>query len=364
MSTENNSKNNDKKVVTIIDIAQAAGVSQATVSRVINQSGLVAEPTAKLVRETIERMGYVPNQQARNLRHSESGTVVVLLPNITNPFYASVFSGINEEMQRLGYQLYLCDTEGRNQEELLDQVIRRKQADGAILLQIGSEETWLQKYSRSFPVVQCCEYAEHCDAPYVTVSNEAAAYQAVSFLIQQGHRRIGIISSTNDFMSTRHRTEGYRRALLDGGLEYDAALTVYCDDSYSYPSSLKAAEQILSRKNRPDALFCFGDSVALAAVVAAKEMMIRVPEELSIVGFDDVIYTQMLHPYLTTVAQPCYELGQKASNILHRLMTTGDTPERCAVLPHSFIVRESTCSVERMQNSGYKEETENKNPEG
>ena len=153
-------------MVTIADVAKAAGVSVATVSRVMNNSNLVAESTAQIVRQTIREMSYVPNQQARNLRRNESKTVLVLLPNITNPYYANVFDGINERAQELGYNLFLCSTEGRNPEALLSEAIDRNRADGAILLHINRDARWLQKYSDRFPIVQCCEYAAPCDTAH------------------------------------------------------------------------------------------------------------------------------------------------------------------------------------------------------
>ena len=334
-------------MVTIADVAKAAGVSVATVSRVMNNSTLVAEPTAKVVRETIERLSYVPNQQARNLRRNESRTVLVLLPNITNPYYANVFGGINERAQVLGYNLFLTSTEGRDPETLLSEAIEHKRADGAILLHIERDEKWLQKYSDRFPVVQCCEYAAPCDTAHVSVDNYRAGYEATAYLVGLGRKKIGTISSTNRVMSTLQRMRGYQDALQDAGLPLCERYVVRSDESYSYMSSLEAAREILSQPDPPDALFCIGDSIALAAVVVAREMGLSVPEDVSMVGFDDVIYTKMIHPYLTTVIQPCADLGGRAIDMLDQIITNGGLENRNVILPHGFIARESTCPVDQ-----------------
>lgn len=330
-------------MVTIADVAKAAGVSVATVSRVMNNSNLVAESTAQIVRQTIQEMSYVPNQQARNLRRNESKTVLVLLPNITNPYYANVFDGINERAQALGYNLFLCSTEGRNPEALLSEAIDCNRADGAILLHINRDARWLQKYSDRFPIVQCCEYAAPCDTAHVSVDNYRAGYEATSYLVGLGRRKVGMISSSNRVMSTLQRMRGYQDALSDAGLPLEDRYVACSDDSYSYMSSLEAARKLLSQPDRPDALFCIGDSIALAAVVVAGELGISVPEEVSVVGFDDVIYTKMIHPYLTTMVQPCAELGEHAIEMLHQIITTGSLENRNVILPHGFVARESTC---------------------
>ena len=333
-------------MVTIADVARAAGVSVATVSRVMNDSNLVTEATAEAVRETIKKLSYVPNQQARNLRRNESRTVLVLLPNITNPYYANVFAGINERAQELGYNIFLCNTESGDPETLLSDAIDCKRADGAILLQIDHDERWLQRYSDQFPIVQCCEYAELCDTAHVSIDNYQAGREATEYLLGLGYRKIGMISSSNHVSSTMQRMQGYRDALQSCDIEPIKGYVVYSDENYSYTSSLRAARTILSRKDSPDALFCIGDSIALAAVVVANELGLSVPGDVSIVGFDDVMYTQMIHPYLTTVIQPCGALGRKAIDMVNQIISGEILDNKSIILPHGFIARESTCACE------------------
>ena len=332
-------------MVTIEDVAKAAGVSAATVSRVMNRSPLVAEATAQTVRKTVERLGYVPNQQARNLRRNESRTVLVLTPNITNPYFASVFDGINEGAQALEYNLFLCTVDGKNQEALLSEAIDSKRADGAILLKIDRDARWLQQYSDRFPIVQCCEYAAPCDTAHVSVDNYRAGYEATSFLVGLGRRKVGTISADNRVMSTMQRMRGYQDALTDAGIPLKERYVARADANYTYLSSLDAARRILSQEDPPNALFCIGDSIAMAAVVVAGELGLSVPEEVSVVGFDDVIYTKMIHPYLTTMVQPCAQLGRRAMEMLHGILVNGEPENRNVILPHGFALRESTCPL-------------------
>lgn len=329
-------------MVTIADVARAAGVSVATVSRVMNGSASVAEPTVRVVQSAIERLNYVPNQQARNLRRHESRNILVLLPNITNPYYASVFSGLNRRAQDLGYNLLLCNTDGRDPEQVLKEAIESQRSDGAIVLQIGYNDEWLKRYTKHLPIVQCCEYSGHGTIPHVTVDNYRAAREATEYLIQLGHTAIGTISAANNSVSTLHRMQGFRDALTHAGLELPEGYIGYTTFDYSYSASLSAARSILSLPTRPTALFCIGDSIALAAVVAAQELGLKVPEDVSVVGFDDVIYTKMFHPYLTTVVQPCSELGEQSIEMLHQLITQGKLRKTDVTLPHGFIIREST----------------------
>lgn len=330
-------------MVTILEVAREAGVSIATVSRVINQNGIVKENTAKKVMDAIDRLGYMPNLQARNLRRNVSGTVLVLMPNITNNYYACVFEGINDQARESGYNIFLCNTQGRDQEKLLKNAIEQKQADGAILLALNREERWVEEYSGIYPIVQCCEYAENISAAHVSINNYRVGYEATRYLVDMGNRRIGMVSSTNHFLSTFQREQGYKDALKDAGIGWKREWTEYTDDNYSYASSLAAARRILSLSNRPEALFCIGDQAAFAAVVTAMEMGIRVPDELSVVGVDDISYTTMIHPYLTTMAQPCAELGRTAFKMLMSLVREEPLGSMEVILPHKLIERESTC---------------------
>lgn len=331
-------------MATILQVAKQAGVSVATVSRVLNGSNSVKEATARRVNEAIRLLNYVPNQTARNFRKNETKTILVLLPNITNQYYANVFDGLNTQAQASGYNIFLS-TCGGSQEEALQRVIERKQADGAVLLAVKREDSWVDEYKGIFPIVQCCEFAENCTTPHVSVDNYQAAYEATKYLADLGRRKIGMIGSTNGFISTLRRRQGYEDALRDSRLPLRDEWTASMDDNYSYSSALVAAEQLLSQTYRPDALFCVGDECAFGVTVMARSLGISVPGELSVIGFDDIIYTTMEHPYITSVAQPCKELGRTAIKLLLMLLQGKQPAKPEVILPYTVSVRESTCTI-------------------
>ena len=327
-------------MATIYDIARAAQVSIATVSRVVNNSGNVSPVTREKVLKAIQRMDYVPNDQARNLRAQHSGTILVMQPNITNPYYANVFSGVSDKAKNLNYTLFLMNTEEEDLHSTLEKTLENKQFDGVITFAVNREDDWIADYLSRIPIVQCCEFAEKAAVPHVSVDNYKAAYTATDYLLRLGRKRIGMISTTNHFMSTKKRMEGFRDALAarDG----EPLLIAYMDDAYSYASSLVTAQKLLRRDDPPDAVFCIGDAAAFALIVTARELGIRVPDELSVIGFDDVIYTQMIHPYITTMRQPCAALGARAMDILNEMINGRMPEEKEVILPTALIVREST----------------------
>ena len=331
-------------MATILQVARQAGVSVATVSRVLNGSDSVKEATARKVMEAIRHLNYVPNQTARNFRRNETKTILVMLPNITNQYYANVFDGLNTQAQASGYNIFLS-TWGGSQKEALQRAIERKQADGAVLLAVKREDSWVDEYEGVFPIVQCCEFAENCATPHVSVDNYRAAYEATKYLISLGRGKIGMIGSTNSFISTLQRRQGYEDALRDSGIALRKEWIGFMDDSYSYSSALVAAKQLLSQAQRPDALFCVGDECAFGVTVMARSLKIRVPEDLSVIGFDGIIYTTMEHPYITSVVQPCKELGRTAIKLLLTLLQGKQPANPEVILPYNISVRESTCAI-------------------
>ena len=330
-------------MATIQDVAKKCGLSVATVSRVLNGSDKVRPDTKKAVEKAIREMGYVPNAAARNLRTNQSRVVAVLIPNITNPFYAHVFAGINKAAEQAGYSIILIYTAGNAPKKMLTKVIKDKRADGVILLSITADDLWVDECSEKIPLVQCAEYAEGSRTAHVSVGNYEGALDAVRYLISRGKKRIGIIGARNNFVSVKEREQGWRDAMKEAGLAIDEEWKEEGDEKFSYESGVEAAKRLMKKKSRPDAVFCFGDEMARAAIVTATEMGWRVPEDLSVIGFDDIdLYTGMMHPHITSVRQPCEKIGETAFCILKELMN-GKKPQKTAVrLPHSLVVREST----------------------
>lgn len=334
-------------MATIEDVARDAGVSVATVSRVLNNSESVQPKTAAKVRKSIDSLAYVPNMSARNLRRNETRIILILTPNFTNPYYSQVLSGICDVSRDLGYSTLIYnsyDSIALN-EKLVNELFHANRADGMITLACNMDDTWLKKYRNRYAIVQCSEYVEGIDMPHISVDNREAAREVVSHLISLGHCRIGIISSTNKYMSSAMRLRGYFEAMEQAGLRCDSTLIACADPDYSFESGKKAAEKLLSLPESPTAIFCVSDILALGVITQAQTMGLKVPEDLSVAGFDDVDYTTMFHPMLTTVAVPCYELGCKSMRLLQKLMQRTDDTEKEIYLPHMLRIRESSAKI-------------------
>lgn len=335
-------------MATIEDVAREAQVSVATVSRVLNNAGVVKKETAERVRDAIRRLSYTPNMAARNLRRNESRIIMMLAPNFTNPYYSHILSGICDISRQLSYITLIYNTYDTLtlKEQVLTELIDANKVDGTIILACNYDASWLNNYRDEYPIVQCSEYIMDSAIPHISVNNYEAAYESVQYLLGLGHRRIGFVGSENKFYSTHQRFEGYKQALADAGLPVRERDIERGSVDYSFQSGRAAAERLLAGRDRPTAVFCVSDVLALGVIAQAREMGIEVPRQLSVTGFDDVDYTTMFHPYLTTVRAPCYELGQKAMALLHQCMQKKTDIETDVFLPHQFVIRESCAPPE------------------
>jgi DNA-binding LacI/PurR family transcriptional regulator len=325
------------------DVAREAGVSVATVSRLLNTQDVVSPETAERVYAAIEKLSYEPNLLARNFRRSESRVILILSPNFTNPYYAHILSGIGDAAAELGYSALIfntADDPAREHEAL--EMLKKHRADGAILMASDMNCSRLLAYADHYPLVQCSEYGPDVDIPHVSIDNYLATTQTMEYLIGLGHKRIAIISSENDYISTNLRLKGYKDALEKHAIAPREDYIVYASRDYSFKSGKKTAKELLAVNPRPTAIFSISDTLALGAITAAKELGYRVPEDVTVIGFDDVEHTTMFHPYITTVAQPCYELGKRSAHLLCAQMKQGKDVPRQLILEHQLIVRESS----------------------
>ena len=329
-------------MATIVDVARTAGVSVATVSRVLNGKAHVKEDFRRRVMDAVETLHYMPNQAARNLRRNESRAILILAPNVTNPYYTHIIAGIGEAAHEYGYSSFLCNTyEDRSREEDLLKRMELSQADGAILLATALGAKWLVPYAQKHPIVQCSEFDPEMDILHVSIDNYQASRDVMAHLLGLGHKRIGLITSTNRYYSTALRTRAYRDALAEADLPAPDYYIREGAADYTFTSGFDSARSLLSQEKRPTALFCISDMLALGSIASAREMGFRVPEDVTVVGFDDVEHTTMFHPYVTTVVQPCFDIGYRAMGLLQQMMC-GQTPTQSLVLPHSLVVRESS----------------------
>lgn len=330
-------------MATISDVAKEAEVSVATVSRVLNKQNNVKKETADRVYRAIEKLSFEPNILARNFRKNESRVILIITPNITNPYYSHILTGIGDAASELGYSALIFNTANSIEKEQEGmEMLKKKRADGAILLASNSESKWLLDYEGRYPIVQCSEYDEQVNISRVSIDNYKAAEEVVEYLIDLGHRRVATISSKNNYISTQQRMKGYENTLKKHEIKMRNTYVAYSSEDYSFHSAKAAALKLLKLKERPTAIFCISDTIALGAIAAASELGIKVPEELSITGFDNVENTTMFHPYITTVSQPCFKLGENAMKMLYQRINNKADSHEGMILDYEFIVREST----------------------
>jgi LacI family repressor for deo operon, udp, cdd, tsx, nupC, and nupG len=322
----------------IREVAQAAKVSVATVSRTLQMPDVVAPLTRSRVQSAIDRLRYTPNAQARMLRTARTHVIVALVPEISNPIFAEVIRGIEQVAHQNSYSVLLGDTQhSRIREKAYADLIATKQADGLITLL-----PHIPRVAVSGPlrIVNACEYVKDKSITSVYVDNAAAAKEAVEYLMTLGHRDIAFVTGPMDSPISVDRDQGYEQALQLGGLKRDRKLTVVGD--FSVESGIRAVETLLAQDARFTAIFCSNDEMAIGALQAIKSKGLRVPEDISIIGFDDIRFARYMDPPLTTVAQPKDELGREAMSMLIEILRNNDVPARKRILPTHLVVRGSS----------------------
>ena len=335
------------RATSIRQVARQAGVSIATVSRALTTPDKVSEKTLKKVLAQVERSRYKPNLLARNFRSKRAYSVVVLVPNIANPFFAEIIRGIEQVAQQHGYAVLLGDTEGReDREAYYVGLVETRQADGLIQL-----HPRLPKAARGangtidIPLVNACEYIEDAPCPRVGIDNTAAAREMTAYLLGLGHRRIGVILGPDSSPLTSDRLRGYKLGLRSAKIPADDALIAQGD--FTMSSGSVAAEQLFKVKQPPTAIFCFNDEMALGAIRYLKSTGRSVPQDVSVVGFDDIEFASFCDPPLTTIEQPTREIGNKAMSLLFDMLNGGQPEPTMHTLPIKLIVRDSAAPPKR-----------------
>jgi len=331
---------------TIRDVAKMANVSISTVSRVMNAPETVVESKRIRVLEAIEKLQYQPNSFARGLIYKKSNTLGVMIPDIENPYYAGVLRGMQDAAVKLGYSLMIFNTD-RNTERTITYIenLYEKQVDGIIFASdILHPEYYdiIQHYR--LPLVLVSTNSLEYNVPSVNIDNEKAAYDAVKYLIELGHRKIGMISFPyHDSISGEPRYNGYVKALTDYGLKECAAHVTYAN--HRFEEAYEATAQLFSKSPDLTAVFTASDEFAMGAISYLSDHHILVPEQVSVIGFDDIRMAHMYVPKLTTIAQPVYEIGQRAVTKIYELISTGGVQQLNERLPHQLIIRQSTQQV-------------------
>ncbi|WP_419908489.1 LacI family DNA-binding transcriptional regulator [Hoeflea sp.] len=330
----------------IKDIARVAGVSTATVSRALSDSSLVTHATREKVREAANKLNYRLNVRARNLRIQKSMAVLLVVRNMSNPFYLEIFKGVEAVARDAGYVLLMGNTEDdpARESEYFD-MLRDGQADGMILMTgtLPAHHAVLDPASGIAPIVVSLEAVENCRLAHVQIDNCSAAKQAVRHLASLGHRRIAHICGPLPEILSRLRLDGYRKAMAECGLEIPENYEPVGD--YSVQSGRACCAALFDGENPPTALFVANDEMAFGAIGELRRRGRRVPEDVSVIGFDDLFISESYSPPLTTISQPRVEIGRTAMTMLLDIIGARQSEPRTIEMPTELIVRQSTGPV-------------------
>lgn len=334
----------------IHEIASIAGVSAATVSRALHNPSMVKKETLERVLAIVKETNFVSNAQARSFRQQTTRTVVLLVRDISNPFYLEIFKGVEEAASDAGYKVLMADA--RNDEARVKayiELVRQRQADGMIVM-LGSLPFDVTAHiDRSTPMVVASEALPDVDLPTVRIDNQAAAREAVQHLIAQGHRHIAHIGGLGADYLGQERRKGYEKALTEAGIPVDPELIVSGD--FSITAGREAASRLFDRGVKFTAIFASSDQMAIGAIGALRQQGLHVPGDVSVIGFDDIILAEAFEPPLTTVRQPRLEMGRKAMQLMIGRLEHQDAPSvhefKTRLIVRASVAPPSAALIER-----------------
>ncbi|MDR7544813.1 MAG: LacI family DNA-binding transcriptional regulator [Armatimonadota bacterium] len=328
--------------VTIREVAQAAGVSVATVSRVVSGSAYGVRPdTRGRVLAAVARLRYQPNLVARGLKKRVTGTVGLIVPDISNPFFPAIARGIEDVASRAGMGVLLCNTyEDLAKERTYLALLDKRMVDGLIFATVGANTAHLRMLRRQgVPVVLVARAPDRVSIDAVLVDNRRGAREATEHLLRLGHRRIAFIGGPPTLPVANERLAGYQDALASAGIVADPA--VICDGGFRAEGGGAAVRELLERRTRFTAIVAANDLMAIGGMEELRRCGRRVPQDVAVVGFDDITFASLVEPRLTTVAQPKYRMGCLAMERLLELLGGGDRRPRRLVLEPRLVVRDS-----------------------
>lgn len=336
------------KQVTVYDIAKEAKVSVATVSRVLNGTAPVRASTRAKIEAIMHKHQFQPNALARSLSKRETGIIGVILPDITNPFFPEVFSGIVQEGQETGYTFFLCDTMGHyeKESEFLN-IMQEKRVDGILFMGgrinlndcDGALVQEVVEHANKIPLVLVNGNLKHTDLTRVATDEYEGTTLAVRHLLELGHTKIGFIGGQSHMATTLVKLRAYRKCMREAGLPIRDEWVL--PEDFSVDAGIRQMQRLLALPERPTAVCCVNDFTAIGAMKTALEQGLRVPDDISIVGFDDIVLAHHFVPELTTVSQQAHELGRTAVSVLRRLINKERVKKLTSLKP-KLVVRQST----------------------
>jgi LacI family transcriptional regulator len=333
---------------TISDVAKRAGVSAMTVSRVVNGTGYTSAETRARVEAAIEELGYVPNALARQLRSKRTKSIALLVSDISNPFFTTIARGVEDFFVSHGYSVMFCNTDedAAEEEQYLLMLIER-QIDGVLLVPARSSgESFSLLAGHHVPVVVIDRRVAARNVDSVRCDSEAGAHALVQHLVELGHRRIAVLTGSRMISTSADRVAGARRALEEAGLDLPEELVHYGGFNYGKSNQASgqrmALEMLEAAGERPTAVFCANNFIGFGAIRALRETGLRVPDDISVVAFDDLPEEWISEPFLTVARQPAYEIGRVAAARLLDQITGVQSPSgESVILPYELIIRRS-----------------------
>jgi LacI family transcriptional regulator len=330
---------------TIYDVACEAGVSYSTVSRTLNGYEFVKPSTREKVLQAAEKLGYVPNQQARSLAGGRSNLIGVLVPALSNGYVNEIIRGIDDELAKSNYNLILYTTHRLfGKESTYVATMMNGGAEGLLLVVPLISTSLDALHEQDFPFVLIDQSGEADQSPSVIGTNQQGAYEATQYLIKLGHHRIGFIAGLAGLSSATERLAGYQAALSDYGIPQCNELIVGGD--FLVQGGYRATQELLALPETPTAIFASNDMSAFGAIEAIRQQGLHIPNDISVIGFDDIPQASLVYPKLTTIHQPLVEMGRQAVTMLLQRIdnSTPEVPQ--VVLPTQLIIRDS-CSAPR-----------------
>ncbi len=329
----------------IKEVCRLSGVSTATVNRTLRHPELVKPGTREKVMKAVKETGYRPNWMATRFKRGKSNTIVVVVPNLLNPFFMQIIEGIEYGARQLGYNVLLGDSAGDPEiEHQYAAMALNGRADGLIQLNhtfpFSPED---EELGLNVPMISVCDRITDHKFPFIELDNFGAARAMTQHLIELGHSKIGIISGQRKSQVYLDRLSGVIRALSEEDILFNNDWLV--GDGYSYDTGVEGIKQLMALDSRPTAVICFSDHVTIGAIHSAKELGLKVPDDISISGFDDITVAQYIDPPITTVRQPAFDIGNKAINNLVNIIDHNPSPRLRDVFPYELIIRKSTGKV-------------------
>lgn len=338
--------------VTIKDIAKLANVSITTVSRVINnKSEGVSEETRNRILQLVKELGYQPNAIARGLVTKKTKTIGLIIPDISNPFFPDIARGVEDSAHIYGYNVFLCNTDDNLEKESeYINALKEKYVDGIIFTSSAPSnyEHIMELIKSGVPVIMMDRRIESEDIYGVFIDNYEGGYLATKHLIDLGHRKIACITGPLNVRNARERLAGYKKGLLENGLEVDEELIFEGD--YKINSGIVGTEKLLNNNKDITAIFACNDLMAYGAYETIRSYGYKIPDDISIVGFDDIQLSQILEPQLTTIRQPAYDMGLTAARMLIKLIEGKKLNKKIVTFKPQLIIRQSTGTVKEEKN--------------